>query len=347
MKSRENKMRLEDIADFLNGKITGNKNLEITGVGKIESSQKDQITFISNPMYEKFFNTTKAGAVIISNDFELKRDDISIIRVDDPYLSFLKLLEKFEDHTEIESTGISENCFVDSDTEIERNVYIGNFTSVGKNCRIGANTKIYSGCSIENGVVIGDNCIIYPNVVIYHGCVINNNVIIHSGTVIGSDGFGFAKKDDGSYKKIPQRGNVVIEEDVEIGSNTSIDRATIGETRICRGVKLDNQIQIAHNVTIGEDTVIAAQAGIAGSTKIGRRCMIGGQAGIVGHLTICDDVIIGASVGVSKSIDKPGIYTGYRARPHREDLRLEIGIRNLTGFEERIKELEKKIFNMK
>jgi UDP-3-O-[3-hydroxymyristoyl] glucosamine N-acyltransferase len=337
-------MKLEDVADFLSGKIEGNKDLEITGVGKIEASGKSEITFISNPLYGKFFNTTNAGAIIISNDFEIKsmRDDVSIIRVDDPYLSFLKLLEKFDKQIESESPGISDNCFIDSGTEIGKNIYLGNFSSIGKNCKIGANTKIYSNCSIENDVVIGDNCIIYPNVVIYRSCIINNNVIIHSGTVIGSDGLGFAKQEDDTYKKIPQTGNVIIEDNVEIGSNTCIDRATIGETRICKGVKLDNQIQIAHNVIIGEDTIIAAQVGIAGSTKIGRRCMIGGQAGIVGHLTICDDVIIGSSVGVSKSIDKPGIYTGYRARPHREDMKLEVGIRNLSKLEERIKELEKK-----
>ena len=168
-------------------------------------------------------------------------------------------------------------------------------------------------------------------------------MIIHSGTVIGSDGFGFARQDDGTYKKIPQTGRVVIEDDVEIGSNCSIDRATLGETKICKGVKLDNQIQVAHNVIIGENTVIAAQVGIAGSTKIGKRCMIGGQSGIVGHIEICDDVIIGAAVGVSKSIEKPGLYTGYRIKPHREDLKTEISIRNIPKLEDRIRALENKI----
>ncbi len=340
-------MRLGEISEFIKGDIEGDKNIEITGVGKIESAQKSEITFISNPLYEKFFNTTNAGAIIISNDFKFKRDDITVIRVDDPYLSFLKILEMFNDQNESESAGISENCFVDADTELGKNIYIGNFTSISKGCKVGSNTKIYSNCSVEKDVVIGSNCIIYPNVVIYRSCVIGDNVIIHSGTVIGSDGFGFAKNEDGSYKKIPQTGNVVIEDNVEIGSNTSIDRATMGETRICKGVKLDNQIQIAHNVVIGEDTVIAAQVGIAGSTKIGKRCIIAGQAGIIGHITICDEVIIGASVGVSKSIDKPGIYTGYRALPHRDNMKIEIGIRNLSKLDEKIKELEKKILNKK
>lgn len=342
-------MKLSDIAELLNGKLEGDRDPEITGVGKIETASENEITFISNPLYDKFFNTTKAGAIILSNDFKLKnkRDDISIIRVDDPYLSFLKLLEKFEEDVNTEFTGISDSCVIAENAVLGENVYIGNFVSIGKNCKVGANTKIYSNCTIENDVTLGDNCIIYPNVTIYKDCILGNNVIIHSGTVIGSDGFGFAKNEDGSFKKIPQTGNVVIEDNVEIGSNCSIDRATIGETKICKGVKLDNQIQIAHNVEIGENTVIAAQVGIAGSTKIGKRCMIGGQSGLVGHLRICDDVIIGAAVGVSKSIDKPGIYTGYRARPHREDMKLEIGIRNLGKLDERIKELEKNFLNKK
>jgi len=339
-------MRLEEIAAFLDGRIEGDKNINITGVAKIESAGRNEITFVSNPLYEKFFSETDAGAVIISNAFEVKvkRDDISLLRVDDPYLSFLKLLEKFDQANESYLTGISDNCFIESETEVSDNVYIGNFVSILKNCKIGTNTKIYSSTSIDTGVVIGNNCIIYPNVSVYKECVIGNNVIIHSGTVIGSDGFGFVKQSDNSFKKIPQTGKVVIEDNVEIGANSCIDRATMGETRICKGVKLDNQIQIAHNVVIGEDTVIAAQVGIAGSTKIGKRCMIGGQSGIVGHINICDDVIIGASVGVSKSIDKPGIYIGYRARPQRESLLTDISIRNLKVLENKVKELEHKFF---
>lgn len=342
-------MKLEEIAELCNGVLEGAKDREISGVGKIESAKKDEITFISNPLYEKYFKTTKAGAIIISNDFVVKfpRDDISILRVADPYLSFLKLLEKFDKPEDTKLEGISPNSFIEPDSESGKNIYLGNYSSVGKNSKVGNGTRIYPNCSIGDKVVIGDNCVIYPNVVIYSECVIGNNVILHSGSIIGSDGFGFAKQEDGSYTKIPQTGNVVIEDNVEIGSNTTIDRATIGETRICKGVKLDNQIQIAHNVIIGEDTVIAAQVGIAGSTKIGKRCMIGGQSGIVGHLTICDDVIIGAAVGVSKSIDKPGIYTGYRARPHREDMKMEISIRNLNKTAEKLKELEEKFLNKK
>jgi len=338
-------MKLLEISRLLGGKLEGGTDIEISGVGKIETAQKNEITFISNPLYEKFYETTNAGAVIVSDEFKIKkpRKDIILVRVDDPYLSFLKLLEIFETDDESELAGISDNCIIGEGTQTGENVYAGNFVSIGKKCSIGNGTKIYANCSIEDNVKIGADCIVYPNVTIYKDCVIGNNVIIHSGTVIGSDGFGFVRQKDGTYLKIPQTGIVLIEDNVEIGSNCSIDRGTIGETKICRGVKLDNQIQIAHNVIIGEDTVVASQTGIAGSTKIGKRCMIGGQAGIIGHLNICDDVIIGASVGVTKSIDKPGIYTGYRARPQKENLKMEINLKNLDTVIERVNALEKKI----
>jgi UDP-3-O-[3-hydroxymyristoyl] glucosamine N-acyltransferase len=338
-------MRLSELAEIVEGDIEGNELTDITGVGKIESAGRSEITFLSNPMYEKFFETTNAGCVIVSREFEpkIKRSDISVLRVDDPYLSFIRLLEMFERNVDEELEGISDTSVVGDNTELGENIYIGEFVSIAKNCRIGSATKIMSNCSIEAGAVIGEGCLLYPNVSVYKDCRIGDNVIIHSGTVIGSDGFGFAKNSDGSYMKIPQTGNVIIEDNVEIGSNTSIDRATIGSTVIGKGVKIDNQVQIAHNVEIGENTVIAAQVGIAGSAKIGKRCIIAGQAGIVGHLSICDDVIIGAAVGVSKSITEPGIYTGYRARPQKEDLRNEIRIRNLEALEKRIKEIEGQI----
>ena len=338
-------MKLSELADIVEGDIEGNQNIEITGVGKIESAGNSEITFISNPLYEKFFETTNAGCVIVSREFEhhKKRSDISLLRVDDPYVSFIKLLEMFERRDDDELTGISDTSVIGENTELGEDIYIGELVNIGKNCSIGNSTKIMSNCSIDTGVIIGESCLIYPNVTVYKDCRIGNNVIVHSGTVIGSDGFGFAKNSDGTYKKIPQTGNVIIEDNVEIGSNSSIDRATIGSTVIGKGVKIDNLVQIAHNVEIGENTVIASQAGIAGSTKIGKRCVIAGQAGIVGHLTICDDVIIGASVGVSKSITEPGLYTGYRARPHKEDLRNEIRIRNLETIEKKLKEFEAQI----
>lgn len=337
-------MKASEISELLDADIEGDPDLEINNVAKIENANPDEITFISNPLYEKYFATTNAGAVIVSKDFVLpqKRNDITLFRVHDPYRSFLILLDKFDEHGGDDYDGISDDCHIGNDVELGNDIYTGEFTSIADNCVIGDETKIYPNCSIGKGVKIGKNCTIYPNVTIYKYCEIGDNVIIHSGTVIGCDGFGQARQEDGSYLKIPQNGIVKIDSDVEIGSNCSIDRATIGETRIKRGVKIDNQVQIAHNVIIDEDTVIAAQVGIAGSSKIGKRCMIGGQTGIVGHISICDDVMIGASVGVSKSIEKPGLYTGYRAKPNTENLRQEAHINNISKLEERIKILEQR-----
>jgi UDP-3-O-[3-hydroxymyristoyl] glucosamine N-acyltransferase len=341
-------MLLSEIAEYLDGEIEGQNDIDIISVGKIEDADKNEITFISNPLYEKHFQNTHAGAVLVSNNYQIKnkRDDLSIVRVDDPYRSFLKLLELFnpDEATEYE---ISESSVIHESTELPDEIFIGNFVSIGKNCKINNHTKILSNTTIESGVTIGENCLIYPNVVVYKNCVIGNNVIIHSGSVIGSDGFGNVRSEDGVFKKIPQTGIVRIEDDVEIGSNCSIDRATIGETYIGKGVKLDNQIQIAHNVFIDENTAIAAQVGIAGSAKIGKRCLIGGQSGIVGHITICDDVTIGASVGVSKSIKEPGLYTGYRAAFYKDNLRQEAALKNIHSIEKRIKELEKTLKSIK
>lgn len=338
-------MKVKAIAEILSGIIEGNPDYEINKIAKIENALKDEISFISNPLYEKYYYTTKAGALVVSRNFEVKskRNDITLIRVQDPYLAFIEVIELFDKNPDAHFEGISDNCAIGNDCDISENIYIGDFTKIGDNCKIKEGTKIYPNCSIGTNVKIGKNCIIYPNVVIYNGCILQNNVIVHSNTVIGSDGFGQTPQPDGTFKKIPQKGIVVLEDNVEIGSNCSIDRASIGETLICKGVKLDNQIQVAHNVTIGENTVIAAQVGIAGSTKIGKRCMIGGQAGIVGHIEICDDVIIGSSVGVSKSITKPGLYTGYRARPVKDDLKREVYINRIPELEEKIKQLQKEL----
>ncbi|MFA5012609.1 MAG: UDP-3-O-(3-hydroxymyristoyl)glucosamine N-acyltransferase [Ignavibacteria bacterium] len=336
-------MKLSEIANIIGADLTGNPELEIRGPGKIETSSIDQITFISNPLYKRHYKTTKAGAIIVSKDFVFptNRDDISILKVKDPYFAFVKLLELFE-VKRIKNVGISSSSVIAEGVVVGKDVYIDDFVKIGVNTVIGENTEIHSNVSIGFDVVIGNNCVIESNVSIYNGSILGNNVTVHSGTVVGSDGFGFAKDDKGTFKKILQSGIVKIEDEVEIGSNCTIDRATIGETILRRGVKLDNQIQIAHNVEIDEDTVIAAQVGIAGSTKIGKRCMIGGQAGIVGHLTICDDVIIGASVGVAKSITQPGVYTGYRSKPMREALKDEVNIKEIPKLKERIKKLEDK-----
>ncbi|MBP9096084.1 MAG: UDP-3-O-(3-hydroxymyristoyl)glucosamine N-acyltransferase [Ignavibacteria bacterium] len=341
-------MKLSEIAKILNVDFDKSKDIEINRISKIESSSQGDISFIANPQYEKYYSTTNASALIVNKNFhpENLRDDIFLLAVDDSYNSFVRILNEFSQGLVIDKKGISEKSSTGKNCAIGENIFIDDFVSIGNNCFIGDNVKIFSNTTIGDNVKISDNTVIYAGVIIYNDCEIGKNNIIHSGTIIGSDGFGQVRQTDGSFKKIPQIGNVVTEEDVEIGSNCSIDRATIGETRICKGVKLDNQIQVAHNVIIGENTVIAAQTGIAGSTKIGKRCMIGGQAGIVGHIEICDDVIIGASVGVSKSITKPGVYLGYRAKPQAEDLKQEVRIRNLEKLEKRVKELELIIKNL-
>ena len=342
-------MKLSEIAKLLSGDLSSDADREILNVGKIESAKADEITFIANPVYEKFYNSTNAGAIIVSKRFKPSggnKRNIPLIRVDDPYLAFLELLEILTPKTEVELIGISEYAVVSETAEIaDEQVRIGANCFIGEKCKIGKGARILPNSVLLSGVEIGENVLIYPNVTIYQRCKIGRNVIIHSGTVIGSDGFGYARNDYGSYKKIPQKGIVSIEDDVEIGSNCSIDRATLGETRICKGAKLDNQIQIAHNVEIGENTVIAAHTGIAGSTRIGRNCMIGGKVGIVGHLEICDDVIITAATNVSKSITKPGMYSGYRAQPQKDELKQQAVIKNIESLKNQIIELQNKLKN--
>lgn len=337
-------MKLSEIAKLVNGEISGNAEIEITNVGKIEFAGQGDITFIANPVYEKFYNSTKAGAIVVSKRFKPPaKKDVSLVVVDDPYLAFLDILEHFSPKTELQEIGIAGSAVITESTEISKEeVRIGANCFIGEKCRIGKGVRILPNTVILAGSEIGDDVLIYPNVTVYQDCKIGDRVIIHSGTVIGSDGFGQAKNEDGTYKKIPQKGIVVIEDDVEIGSNCTIDRATLGETLICRGVKMDNQIQIAHNVIIGENTVIAAQAGVAGSTKIGKNCMIGGKAGLVGHIEICDNVIITAASNISKSITKPGVYSGYRAQSQKEDLKQQAILKNIEGLRNQVRDLQKK-----
>jgi UDP-3-O-[3-hydroxymyristoyl] glucosamine N-acyltransferase len=339
-------MKLSEIAKLANGELLGDGSIEINNVGKIESAGKDEITFIANPVYEKFYAETKAGAIVVSKKFKpAVKKEIALIRVDDPYLAFLDLLEYFSPKTELQEIGIAKTAVISHTAVISKEeVRIGAHCFIGEKCRIGSRVRILPNTTVLAGVEIGNDVLIYPNVTIYQHCKIGNNVIIHSGSVIGSDGFGHAKNEDGSYKKIPQKGIVVIEDDVEVGSNCTIDRATLGETLICKGVKLDNQIQIAHNVVIGENTVIAAMTGIAGSTKIGKNCMIGGKVGIVGHIEICDGVIITAAANVSKSITKPGIYSGYRAQPQKEELKQQAILRDIENLKKRLEEIRKKLY---
>jgi UDP-3-O-[3-hydroxymyristoyl] glucosamine N-acyltransferase len=298
------------IADQINGTVVGDRDIDIFNISKIEEGSKGSLTFLANPKYTEFIYTTKASAAIVSSDFEpTERIELTLIKVKDPYSSFTTILELFDKDLS-KRKGISQLTDVNKSSKISDSSFIGSFSSVGENSIIGEKCIIENQVFIGNNVEIGNGCLIYPGVKILDDTIIGQNCIIHSSTTIGSDGFGFAPNDDGSYKKIPQTGNVVIGDNVEIGSNSTIDRATLGSTIISNGVKLDNQIQVAHNVEIGENTAIAAQSGVAGSTKIGKNCMIGGQVGIIGHIKIGDNVKIQAQAGVTSNIESNSRVTG-------------------------------------
>lgn len=302
------KYSAKTIATYLNGVIEGNPDVEISTISKIEEGEKGSLAFLANPKYAKYLYTTNASIILINKDFiPEKKIDKTLIKVDNAYSSFASLLDLYNNTINNKQfKGIDKLSFVDSSATIAKDVYIGPFSFIGENATIGKNVKIHPQVYIAHNVTIGDNTTLYPGVKIYHDCKIGQNCTIHAGTVIGSDGFGFAKSDCNQFNKVPQIGNVVIEDWVEIGSNTTIDRATMGSTLIRKGVKLDNLIQIAHNVEIGENTVIAAQSGVAGSTKIGKDCMIAGQVGIVGHITIADNTKIAAQSGIGQSIKESG-----------------------------------------
>jgi UDP-3-O-[3-hydroxymyristoyl] glucosamine N-acyltransferase len=331
----------QQIAQLINGKVDGDANASVSSFGKIEEAQEGQLAFLANPKYEEYIYTTKASAIIINETLELKHPvKATLIRVADAYSAFAALLTKYQEIVTQQLTGIQQPVYISKTSSYGQNVFIGAFAYLGENVKIGDNTKIFPNVYLGDNVKIGNNSILHPGVKIYHDCVIGNNVIIHAGTVVGSDGFGFAPQNDGSFKKVPQIGNVIIEDNVEIGSNTTIDRATIGSTIIKAGAKLDNLIQIAHNVEIGNSTVIAAQAGVSGSTKIGKGVMIGGQAGIVGHLQIGDGAKINAQSGVTKSVEPGKAVTGSPAHDYTAALRSQAINRNLPELEKRIKELE-------
>lgn len=297
---------------------------------------------MANPKYEDYLYTTEASIVIVNESLELKKKvKGTLLRVADAYSAFASLLAKYQELAVQQLVGIQQPSYIDPSATIGENVYIGAFAYIGENVKIGNGVKLYPNTFIGNNVSIGEGTVVYPSVTIYHQCKIGKNVTIHAGTVIGGDGFGFAPQADGSFKKVPQIGNVEIEDNVEIGANATIDRATIGSTIIRSGAKLDNLIQVAHNVEVGNNTVIAAQAGVSGSTKIGANVMIGGQAGIVGHITIADGARINAQSGVSKSIKQPrAAVTGSPAHDYTSALRSQAITRKLPELEKRIKELE-------
>ena len=330
------------IALLVSGKIVGNPDAVVNSFGKIEEAAAGQLAFLANPKYEEYLYTTQASVILINDTQELRTAITpTLIKVTDAYSAFAILLGKYQELMTEQLSGIQEPSYVSKTAKLGKNVFVGAFSYISDKASIGNDVKIFPHVYIGENVSIDDNAILHPGVKIYHDCIIGKNVIIHAGSIIGGDGFGFAPMADGSYKKIPQIGNVIIEDNVEIGSNTSIDRATMGSTVIHAGAKLDNLIQIAHNVEVGNNTVIAAQAGISGSTKVGNNAMIGGQAGVVGHIQIADSTKINAQSGVSKSIKSSGTtVTGSPAYDYTSMLRSQAIFRNLPEMEKRIMELE-------
>lgn len=333
----------EMIAGFLGGEIVGNKNAKVTAIAKIEEGVPGSLSFLSNIKYEQYIYTTGSSIVIVNRNFEPREAvKATMIKVDDAYGCFAKLLELYA-ASKPRKTGISPQAAIDPSAALGKDCYAGEFAVIGSGVRIGDDCRIYPQVWIGDNVKIGNNVTLFPGVKIYEECEIGNNVTIHAGSVIGADGFGFAPNNEGGYDKIPQIGNVVIEDNVEIGANTCVDRATMGSTRIHKGVKLDNLIQVAHNASVGENTVCAAQVGIAGSSKLGANCMLGGQVGIAGHLTIGDRVRMGSKTGISNNVGDDQIYMGYPGLPTSKFHRSNAVFRNLPELSADVFTLKKQV----
>ncbi len=331
----------QQIADMLQGSIEGNPEARVNNLSKIDEGKPGTLSFLANPQYTKYIYETDASVVIVGKDFRAEAEiSATLIRVEDAYGAFAQLLEAYNSMQNQEE-GIHEKAIIHESAKIDKSCYIGPGAVIGKNTSIGAGTKIYANVTIGDQVKIGENCLIFSGAQVYRECIIGHQVSIHSGVIIGADGFGFAPKGS-SYAKVPQIGNVILEDGVEIGSNTTIDRATLGSTIIRKGVKLDNLIQIGHNVEIGENTVIAAQAGVAGSTKIGANCMIGGQVGISGHLKIGDRVKIAAQSGVMNNIEDGDTFMGYPAFKASDYQKSYVYFRKLPQL---IRDLQKSLKN--
>lgn len=341
------KFTAEQIAGILEGEVVGNPMAEVFRLSKIEEGTEGSLTFLSNPKYLNYIYSTKASVTIVNETFKPESPlTTTLIKVHDAYAAFSKLLE-FYNQVKLNKTGIEQPSFLSQSVKYGDNLYLGSFSYVGQNVVLGENVKIYPNCFVGDNVLIGDNVILFAGAKIYSETVIGNNCTIHSGAIIGADGFGFAPNPDGTYSKIPQIGNVIIEDNVDIGSCTTIDRATMGSTIIRKGVKLDNQIQIAHNVEIGENTVIAAQTGVAGSTKIGKNGMIGGQVGISGHLTIGNNVRIQAQSGVGRNVKDHEILQGSPSFGYNDFSKSYVHFKNLPKIVAEIEELKKQILNQK
>ncbi|MCR4438406.1 MAG: UDP-3-O-(3-hydroxymyristoyl)glucosamine N-acyltransferase [bacterium] len=334
-------MTLADIAARVGGTVTGDGQVRITGLGKIQDARQGELTFLANPKYAKFVPSTRASAIILGQDFQ-GECPIPAIRVKDPYLAFLRAVLLFHPPEETLPAGVHPAAAVDPSAELGEGVAIGPLAVVGRNVRLGRNVKVYPCVVLYPNVTVGEDSVIHANVTVREGVQIGRRVIIHSGAVLGADGFGFVFQED-HYEKLPQTGTVIVEDDVEIGANTTIDRATLGATILRRGAKLDNLIQIAHNVEVGEHTVIAAQAGISGSTRVGKRVKIGGQAGFVGHLTIGDDATIGAQAGVAKDVPAGMFVIGYPAREMASYHRSLAALARLPELIKKVRQLEKEL----
>ncbi len=337
------KFTAAQIAGILEGEVFGNPEAEVYKLAKIEEGTEGSLTFLANPKYANYIYTTQATIAIVNNSFEPEQEiSTTLIKVEDAYKSFSKLLEYYN-QVKLMKSGIEQPSVISEGVQYGTDLYLGSFSYIGKNVKIGDNVKIYPNCFVGDNVEIGNNTILFAGARVYSETVIGNNCTIHSGTIVGSDGFGFAPQEDGTYSKVPQIGNVIIEDNVEIGACTTIDRATLGSTVIRKGVKLDNQIQIAHNVEIDENTVIASQTGIAGSTKIGKNCMIGGQVGIVGHITIGDNVKIQAQSGIGKSLKDGEVVQGSPAFNYGDFAKSFVHFKNLPKIVSEIHEIKKNI----
>jgi UDP-3-O-[3-hydroxymyristoyl] glucosamine N-acyltransferase len=335
----------EQIAGILNGEVVGNTEITVKGLSKIEEGTEGTLSFLSNPKYEEYIYTTGASICIVNNTFSPIKElpsNLTLVKVEDAYSCFAKLLE-FYDQMRKKEPKIESPSFISESATIGSDLYLGAFGYIGDGSKIGDNVVIYPHVYIGENVIIGDNCVLHPGATIYADCILGNNCTIHAGTIIGADGFGFAPNENGEFQKIPQIGNVVIEDNVEIGSNCTIDRATMGSTVIRKGVKLDNLVQVAHNVEIGKNTVMAAQVGVAGSAKIGENVMIGGQAGISGHIHIADGTKIVAQSGIPNTIRKADTLMGSPGIPLEDFKKSYFGFRKLPQILKRLQELENKI----
>jgi UDP-3-O-[3-hydroxymyristoyl] glucosamine N-acyltransferase len=337
-----------DIASFLNGEVVGNGNVTVSGVSKIEEGQPGTLSFLANQKYENYIYNTSSSIVLVNRTFKSKSEvKATLIKVDDAYQAFASLLDLYMQAKQNTRKGIETPVSVHETATIATDVYIGAFTSIGRNVKVGKGTKLFPQVFIGDNVSVGENCILYAGVKVYDDSAIGNDCILHSGSVIGSDGFGFAPQEDGTYKKIPQIGNVILEDNVEIGANTAIDCGTFGSTIIRKGAKIDNLVQIAHNCEIGENTVIAGQTGMAGTTKVGKNCKFAGQVGLAGHLTIGNNVQIGAQSGVSKSIKDNEIVLSSPAVNYREAIKTYTIIRNLPKLRDELIQLQKDVKSLK